>query len=268
MSSLQVENLFGVAGKVVLVTGGTRGIGKMIASGYVRNGAKVYITSRSAKDCDATAKEFNALVPGSCVALAADLQKLEEVQRLAGELSSREKALHVLVNNAGATWAAPVDDHPDDGFTKVVTLNLQRVFTLTQKLLPLLRAAASGVENNVYYDPARIINIGSVEGIGVPDHDTYAYAAAKAGLHHLSRHLGGRLGPEGIVSNTIACVTAQFLQAAGDVVVSKVPLNRFGTPEDVAGTCLFLSSRAGAYVNGATIALDGGFLVSMPLSKL
>ncbi|KAH7928495.1 NAD(P)-binding protein [Leucogyrophana mollusca] len=276
MTSLQIENLFGVAGKVVLVTGGSRGIGKMIASAFVRNGAKVYISARSSKDCDVTAQELCALGPGKCVAIPADMQKMSEVERLVTALSSKEKALHVLVNNAGTVWAESLDDYPDEGFTKVLTLNLQRVFTLTQKLLPLLRAGASqaGQENNVYKDPARIINIGSVEGLGVPDHDTYAYSAAKAGLHHLSRHLGGRLGPEGIVSNTIACgafqskMTAQMLETTGDVIVSQVPTNRLGTPEDVAGAALFLSSRAGAYVNGATIALDGGFLVNMPASKL
>ncbi|KAH7912590.1 hypothetical protein BJ138DRAFT_1004132 [Hygrophoropsis aurantiaca] len=280
MASLQIENLFGVAGKVVLVTGGSRGIGKMIASAFVRNGAKVYISARSAKECDATARELCALGPGSCAAIPADMQKLSEVERLVAALSSKEKTLNVLVNNAGTVWAESLDDYPDDGFTKVLTLNLQRVFTLTQKLLPLLRAGASqgGQDGIVYKDPARIINacarylpiydIGSVEGLGVPDHDTYAYSAAKAGLHHLSRHLGGRLGPEGIVSNTIACVTAQMLETAGDVIVSQVPTNRLGTPEDVAGAALFLSSRAGAYVNGATITLDGGFLVNMPASKL
>ncbi|KIJ68603.1 hypothetical protein HYDPIDRAFT_173282 [Hydnomerulius pinastri MD-312] len=276
MSSLQVESLFGVAGKVVLVTGGSRGIGKMIASAFIRNGAKVYISSRSAKDCDETAEELNAQGPGTCVSIPADMSKFAEVERLVREFSSSEKALNVLVNNAGTTWAEPLDEYPDEGFSKVVTLNLQRVFTLTQKLLPLLRAGAAqgGQTDVVFNDPSRIINIGSVEALGVPDHDTYAYSAAKAGLHHLSRHLAGRLGPEGIVSNTIACgafrskMTAELLDTAGDVIVSQVPTNRLGTPEDVAGTALYLSSRAGAYVNGATIALDGGFLVNMPMSKL
>ncbi|KAG0696025.1 hypothetical protein DFH29DRAFT_984761 [Suillus ampliporus] len=260
MSALQVENLFAVTGKVVLVTGGSRGIGKMIASAFVRNGAKVYISARSAKECQTTAKELGTIGPGSCTAIPADMSKFSEVERFVQELSARETVLNVLVNNAGTTWAETYRRTPsalDEGFSKVLTLNLQRVFTLMQKLLPV-----------VYNDPARIINIGSVEGIGVPDHDTYAYAAAKAGLHHLSRHLAGRLGPEGIVSNTIACVTAQFLETAGNVIINQVPTNRLGTPEDVAGTTLFLASRAGAYVNGATIALDGGFLVNMPMSKL
>ncbi|KIK78989.1 hypothetical protein PAXRUDRAFT_299404 [Paxillus rubicundulus Ve08.2h10] len=276
MNSLHIESLFGVAGKVVLVTGGSRGIGKMIALAFVRNGATVYISSRSTKDCDATAKELGVLGPGTCVSLPADVSKFSEVERLVGELSAREKALNVLVNNAGTVWAEPLDDYPDEGFSKVLMLNLQRVFTLTQKLLPLLRAGAAqgGRTGIAFNDPSRIINIGSVEGLGVPDHDTYAYSAAKAGLHHLSRHLAGRLGPEGIVSNTIACgafrskLTAELLDVAGDVIISQIPSNRLGAPEDVAGTALYLSSRAGAYVNGATIALDGGFLVNMPLNRL
>jgi short-subunit dehydrogenase len=178
MQSFEIPNLFSCAGKVVLVTGGSRGIGKMvrmcissaafdcsctlqIATGFVKNGAKVYITSRSAKDCDATAKELNAAVKGSCIALPADLQKVSEVDRLVKELSSREKHLHVLINNAGATWGAPLDEYPDDAWTKVMTLNVQRVFTLTQKCLPLLRAAAEagGKERGAYKDPSRIINV-------------------------------------------------------------------------------------------------------------
>ncbi|KAI0691149.1 NAD-P-binding protein [Cerioporus squamosus] len=269
MASFQVENLFNVKGKVVLVTGGSRGIGKMIATGFVKNGAKVYISSRSAKDCAATEKELNALGPGKCVALPADMQKLEEVERLVKELCAREKALHVLVNNAGAAWGDTLDEYPDAAWTKLLTLNLQRVFTLTQKSLPLLRAGAEqgGVDNGVYRDPARIINIGSVEGLVVPAHETYAYSASKAGLHHLSRNLAGRLGSEGITSNTLACgpfeskMMAHTLREQGEIIKANIPLGRIGTPEDVAGACIFLSSRAGAYVNGATIQLDGGSVV-------
>ncbi|KII93791.1 hypothetical protein PLICRDRAFT_405288 [Plicaturopsis crispa FD-325 SS-3] len=272
MSSFEVNNLFGVAGKVVLVTGGSRGIGKMISTGFVKNGAKVYISSRSAKDCDVTAKELNALGPGTCIPVPADLQKYEEVERLAKEIASREKVLHVLVNNAGAAWGEKLDDFPDAAWSKVITLNLTRVFTLTQKLLPLLRSAAAsgGKQGPSFKDPGRIINIGSVEGLSVPDHETYAYSASKAGLHHLSRHLGGRLGREGIVSNVIACgpfeskMTAHTLATRADMMVDSNPSSRIGTPEDVAGTALFLASRAGAYVNGATITLDGGHLVAMP----
>jgi len=230
----------------------------------------VYITSRNSKDCETTASELNALGPGSCISIPADLQQVKEVERLVSELASRETALHVLVNNAGTAWAATIDDFPDSGFTKLLTLNVQRVFTLTQKVLPLLRAAAQRS------DPARIINIGSVEGLGVPNHDTYAYSASKAALHHLSRHLAGRLGPEGITSNTIACgpfptkMTAHTLKTEGDSLAARMPLQRLGLPEDVASAAIFLSSAGGAFVTGATITLDGGMLVAMPsiLNKL
>jgi len=276
MSSFDLANLFCVKGKVVLITGGSRGIGKMIATGFVKNGAKVYITSRSTKDCDMTANELTGLGPGTCIPLPANLQSFQEVERLVKELSKREKFLNVLVNNAGASWAETIDDYPDTAFTKVLTLNLQRVFTLTQKALPLLRAAAeAGGKNGIAYkDPARIINIGSVNGLTVPVNETYAYTASKAALHHLSRHLGGRLGGEGILSNTIACgpfqskMMAYTLETAGDHIISGIPAARIGTPEDIAGAALFLASRGGAYVNGATIKLDGGMSVNMSSSKL
>lgn len=277
MSEFDAAKLFGVQGKVALVTGGSRGIGKMIATGFVKNGVKVYISSRSVKDCDGTADELNALGPGQCIPIPADMQKLSEVERLVSEISKREKVLHILVNNAGAVWGAGIDEYPDDSFTKVMTLNLQRVFTLTQKCLPLLRAAAQqgGKVDGSYKDPARIINIGSVEGLGVPNHETYAYSSSKAALHHLSRHFAGRLGVEGITSNTIACgpfetkMMAHTLATLKDIILDSVPLYRIGTPEDIAGTTLFLSSRAGAFVNGATITLDGGSEVKMPsISRL
>ncbi|KAI5898368.1 NAD(P)-binding protein [Schizophyllum commune H4-8] len=284
MSSFELTNLFSVKGKVVLVTGGSRGIGKMIATGFVRNGAKaprlltlcsqVYVSSRSAKDCNKTASELTALGPGTCISLPANLQSVQEIQRLVSELKSREQVLDVLINNAGAAWGESVDTHSDDGFTKVITLNLQRVFTLTQALLPLLRAsAAKSKDGRTHKDPARIINIGSIEGLGVPDHETYAYAAAKAGLHQLSRHLAGRLGREGITSNTIACglfITKSALKIIqnfteeGKGWLDNIPLRRSGTPEDVAGTAIYLASPASAYVNGATLTLDGGNLVNMP----
>ncbi|TFY62631.1 hypothetical protein EVJ58_g3747 [Rhodofomes roseus] len=298
MDSLKSHGLFDVAGKVVLVTGGSRGIGKMIAAGFVANGAKVYISSRSAKDCDATAKELNEAGPGTCIPVPADLQKLEQVDMLVRELSAKEDVLHVLVNNAGATWGEDIDEYPDAAFTKVMTLNTQRVFTLTQKCLPLLRAAAArgGMDGDVYRDPARIINvshslpplddsdpsgmmqIGSVDGLRSPPQETYAYSASKAALHHLSRHLAGRLGFEGITCNTLACgpfeskMMAHTLRTKGDLIKTMNPLQRIGTPEDVTGAAVFLASRAGSYVNGATITVDGGQIVAtrsmIPTAKL
>ncbi|KAL5534370.1 hypothetical protein ACEPAG_832 [Sanghuangporus baumii] len=270
MSSLEITSLFSVKDKVVLVTGGSRGIGKMIATGFVKNGAKVYISSRSAQTCEETAKELTAMGPGQCFSIPADMQKLSDVERLASELSAKESKLHVLINNAGATWAETIEEYPDSAFTKVMTLNLQRVFSLTQKCLPLLRAAAldGGKDGESWKDPARIINIGSIEGVEVPSHETYAYSASKAALHHLSKAFAGRLGYQGITSNTIACGPFQSkmmrvtLETIGAELVKGIPLSRIGSPEDVAGTTLYLASRAGAYVNGATIVLDGGNLVS------
>lgn len=242
----------------------------MIAAGFVSNGAKVYISSRSAKDCEATAQELNATGPGSCVPLPADMSKFSEVERLVKEISAKEKALHVLVNNAGAAWAAGIDEYPDAAFTKLLTLNVQRVFSLTQLCLPLLRNAAEqgGKSDESYLDPARIINIGSVEGISIPAHETYAYSSSKAALHQLSKHLASRLGPEGITSNTIACgpfeskMMASTLESVGDILIAASPSRRIGTPEDIVGTTLYLCGRSGAWVTGTTVTLDGGHLVS------
>lgn len=268
----QWDRLFSVSGKVCLVTGGSRGIGKMIATGFVAHGCKVYITSRDKKACDETAQELNKLGPGSCIAIPADLSKLEECDRLVNELKKQERKLHVLVNNAGATWGAEIAEFPDQAFSKVLLLNLQRVFTLTQKLLPLLEAAAVRTtgSDTAFDDPARVINIGSVDGLKTPAQETYAYSSSKAGLHHMTRHLAGHHGSKGITFNNIAPgpfqskMMKQTLESFGDVIIGRVPLGRIGSPEDAAGTCLFLSSRAGAYVNGATIALDGGSVCSPP----
>ncbi|CAE6414445.1 unnamed protein product [Rhizoctonia solani] len=268
--SFSVENLFNVKGKVALVTGGSQGIGKMIATGLVQNGVKVYISSRKKSECDKTAQELTKIGPGTCISIPADLQDLGAVKRLIEEVSKNEKALHILVNNAGAAWGDGIDSYPDAAFTKLLTLNVQRVFTLTQALLPLLREAAKqgGKEEGGWKDPARIINIGSVEGERVPRGETYAYSASKAAVAHLSRHLAGRLGSDGITSNTLACgpfqskMMAETLRTQGDSILANVPLGRIGSPSDVAGAVLYLSSRAGAYVNGATIAIDGGSLVN------
>ncbi|CAO3655721.1 unnamed protein product [Mucor hiemalis] len=259
---MDYNNLFNVEGKVVLVTGGSRGIGEMIATGFVSAGAKVYISSRTAKDCEKVAEKLNSQGPGKCVSIPANLAKLEEVHRLVSELAKHENHLDVLVNNAGATWGDSFQDFPDDAFDKVLTLNLKRVFSLTQACYELLSAKATK------QSPSTVINIGSVDGLRVPAQETYAYSASKAGLHHLTRHLAGRLGEEGITVNTIAPGPFQSkmmkatLDAFGDIIVSKVPVGRIGSPEDVAGTCIYLSSRAGNYTNGALITVDGGYSVS------
>ncbi|CAD6505312.1 BgTH12-00804 [Blumeria graminis f. sp. triticale] len=258
-------DLFNVKGKVILVTGGAKGIGRMISEGFVCNGAKVYISSRDGKACDQACKELNALGRGSAYSLPADFYKLEECKRMADELQERESALHILVNNAGSNWGAPFNEFPDSAWTRVLTLNLTRVFTITQMLTPLLEAAASPE------DPARIINIGSIDGLRVSPLETFSYSASKAGLHQLSRVLASHLGKRHITSNVLACgpfeskMMAATLKSFGEIIQNGIPLGRIGTPEDVAGACLFLSGRAGAFVNGATIALDGGALVNSRL---
>ncbi|KAF9435134.1 hypothetical protein BGZ76_006842 [Entomortierella beljakovae] len=261
MSSFHNSSLFDVKDKVVLITGGSRGIGLMIAHGFVANGAKVYISSRSAKACEEATAQLNKLGPGTCVSLPADLQSIEEVKRLVAEITKRESKVHVLINNAGATWGAPLESYPEVAFEKVMNLNLKRVFSLTQAMIPLLDAAATEKA------PASIINIGSVDGIHVPSLETYAYSASKAALHQMTRVLAGHLGHRFITCNAIAPgpfeskMMAATLKDFGDMIVSNIPLGRIGQPEDVAATCIYLASRAGAYTTGAIIPVDGGSLV-------
>ncbi|KAI9248016.1 hypothetical protein BDA99DRAFT_525562 [Phascolomyces articulosus] len=263
---MDINALFSIKDKVTLVTGGSRGIGEMIAMGFVQAGAKVYITSRKVKDCEETAAKLNALGPGQAIPLPADLQNLDQVKQLVAELSKRETHLDVLVNNAGATWGAPVDEYPEAAFQKVMNLNVTRIFSLTQALLPLLRAKASS------QSPSRVINIGSIAGEYVPHYEAYAYSASKAAVSHMTRHLSGRLGRDFILCNTIAPgsfpskMMAETLRKNKESYLKKIPLDRTGTPEDIAGTCIYLASRASSYTNGATIIIDGG--ISQSNSRL
>ncbi|KAJ3065050.1 hypothetical protein HK102_008038, partial [Quaeritorhiza haematococci] len=233
--TMNINSLFGVKGKVVLVTGGGRGIGLMIAQGFVENGAKVYISSRSKDVCDKVAEELTKKGPGECISIPADLQSVEDIKKLVAELSKREKALNILVNNAGANWAAPLEQYPDNGFGKVLSLNLHRVFTMTQACMPLLLAAATPE------DPARVINIGSIDGIRPPKFETYAYSASKAGLNHLTKHLAFLHGHRHVTFNTVAPgpfeskMMQATLDAFKDLIVDGVPLGRIGRPEDMAG---------------------------------
>ncbi|OHB35620.1 MAG: 3-oxoacyl-ACP reductase [Phenylobacterium sp. RIFCSPHIGHO2_01_FULL_70_10] len=253
---MALKNLFSVEGKVVLITGGSRGIGEMIARGYVENGAKVYISSRKAEVCDRVAEELSEY--GTCISLPFDLGGMDGIEGLANAVKERESRLDVLVNNAGATWGAPIDEYPEDGWDKTVDLNVKSIFFLTQKLLPLLRAAASADE------PARVINIASVNGIEPPALETYAYSTSKAGCIMLTRHLAKRLAPEHILVNAIAPgpfpskMMAATLAQAGDAIAKNNPRGRIGQPEDIAGVAIFLGSRASAYTTGATIPCDGG----------
>jgi len=256
------NSLFNVKDKVVLVTGGAKGIGRMIAEGFVANGARVYITGRDAKALTQAATDLAPLAATAGttppVALPADLQRLDACEALAARLTELEGKLHILINNAGATWGADIDTYPDAAWSKVLTLNLQRVFTLTQLCLPLLEKAATP------RDPARVVHVGSIDGIRVPSLGSYAYSASKAGLHHLSRHLARDLGPRHITSNVLACgpfetkMMKATLESMGDYIRAENPVGRIGEPADVAGAALFLASKAGAFCNGATIRLDGG----------
>jgi NAD(P)-dependent dehydrogenase (short-subunit alcohol dehydrogenase family) len=254
--TITVSDLFSIEGKTALVTGGSRGIGLMIARGFVEAGARVVISSRKADVCEQVAEELSRI--GECVAMPADLSTEAECRRLADAVSAHFGTLNILVNNAGATWGAPLAEFPDSAWDRVLDLNVKGIFHLTRALVPALAAAASPA------DPARVINIGSIDGIRVPELETYSYSASKAAVHHLTRVLAKRLAREHITVNAIAPgpfeskMMAATLEAFGDLIRAQCPLGRIGEPEDVAGTAIFLSSRAGAYLTGAVIPVDGG----------
>jgi NAD(P)-dependent dehydrogenase (short-subunit alcohol dehydrogenase family) len=251
-------DLFSVTGKVAVVTGGSRGIGAMIASGLVRAGCRVYITARKKDACDAKAAELSAF--GECTSLPLDLSAPGGAVDFIREISEREERLHILVNNAGATWGAPLAEYPLEAFDKLWNINVRALFALTVHSLPLLRAAAAAE------DPARVINIGSIDGLGVPAMETYAYSTTKAGVHMLTRHLASRLAAESITVNAIApgpFDSKMMAFALEDpqtraAIAGNVPLGRIGEPDDMAGTVIFLASRAGRYLTGAVIPVDGG----------
>ena len=250
-----MSDLFSVAGKVALVTGGTSGIGEMIARGLVEHGARTYIVGRNAANCAVVAKTLSAY--GDCRPLAGDLATLAGVQAVAEALAARESSLDILVNNAGAMYDAPLDSFSEEGWDSIADLNLKSVFFLTQKLLPQLRAAASAKGQ------ASVINIGSVGGLRVGPKENYSYQAAKAGLHHLSGSLGKRLGPENITVNAIApgFFTSRLTQIPPEQlasVLTAVPRRRMGQPDDVVGAVIYLASRAGSFVTGAVLPVSGG----------
>jgi NAD(P)-dependent dehydrogenase (short-subunit alcohol dehydrogenase family) len=248
------DDLFSLQGRIALITGGSRGIGRMIAAGFLRQGATVYLSSRKAADCEQTAHDLSAL--GPCHALPADVSTADGIAALVAAFAGREERLDILVNNAGAAWGEPFDSFPEKGWDKVVDLNLKSPFFLTQALVGPLRTAAQR-------RPAKVINIASIDGISVNPLETYSYAASKAGLIHLTRRMALRLAPDGIVVSAIApgAFASDMNRAARDhaeETARRIPAGRIGCDDDMAGAAIYLASRAGDYVVGATLVVDGG----------
>ncbi|HEY4947692.1 MAG TPA: SDR family oxidoreductase [Acidimicrobiales bacterium] len=248
-------DLFSVAGKTVVVTGGTRGIGQMIAAGFVAAGATVIVASRKAEAVEATVAELSD--HGTCSGFAADLSSEEGARDLADAVAANHGRVDVLVNNAGATWGAPLVEHDRASWDRVLNLNVQGVFHTTKFFLPLLEAGATADR------PSRVINIGSIDGIHVPVLESYSYSASKAAVHQLTRHLAKRLAPT-VTVNAVAPgpfeskMMAATLEAFGEQIAAAAPLQRIGRPDDMAGVAIFLASRAGSYLTGAVIPVDGG----------
>ena len=265
---MDFSDLFSVKGKTVVVSGGSRGIGEMIAACFLQNGAKVFISSRKADACAEAVERLKAY--GQDVeAIPADLSGLAGVEHLVAELSKRTDKVDVLVNNAGAAWGAPIDEFPEIGWDKVMDINVKGVFFLTQKMLPMLRKAASAAE------PARVINIGSIDGIRTPAMLTPSYSASKAAVHHMTRVLSANLVTEHIIVNAIApgpYPTYMLSTGVGfggktddvdwDSIGGRNPSGRVGQPSDIGGLAVFLSSKAGSYIVGQTIVSDGGIVAT------
>ena len=253
-----LQDLFSLKGRIALVTGGSRGIGKMIATGFLSQGAaRVYITARKAGPCEATAKELSAQHDGECIALPIDMSTVEGCDTLAAEIIKREPKLDILVNNAGAAWGATFDEFPESGWDKVMNLNVKSMFFLTKALAEPLRAAASQAR------PAKIINIASIDGIFVNPMETYSYAASKAAVIHMTRRIATRLIKDHIVVTAICpgAFASDMNKAArdhADELARRIPAGRIGDETDIAGLAIFLASRAGDYVVGNAIAIDGG----------
>ncbi|MEH2511126.1 NAD(P)-dependent dehydrogenase (short-subunit alcohol dehydrogenase family) [Nitrobacteraceae bacterium AZCC 1564] len=258
------ENLFSLKGRVAVVTGGSRGIGKMIASGFLAYGvSRVYITARKAGPCEATAKELTEKYDGECIALPIDISTVAGCQMLADEIIKREPKLDILVNNAGAAWGAAFDEFPENGWDKVMNLNVKSLFFLTKALAKPLRAAGS------HERPAKVINIASIDGIFVNPLETYSYQASKAAVIHLTRRMAAKLIKDNVVVTAIApgAFQSDMNTAArdhADILAKRIPAQRIGSDEDMAGVSIYLASRAGDYVVGNTIAVDGGVVYANP----
>lgn len=254
-----MKDLFSLEGRVAVVTGGSRGIGKMIAQGFVEQGAKVYITARKAEACDATAAELSKL--GTCISMPSDLSTVDGCREYAEAVKAKEPAVDILVNNAGAAWGAPFEEYPETGWDKTMDLNVKSLFYLTQAMHKPLKAAASAEK------PGKVINIASIDGIKINPWETYAYQASKAAVIHLTRRLAARLIEDNICVSGIApgAFASDMNRASRDMpdqVAKMIPAKRNGRAEDMAGAAVFLASRAGDYVVGDTLAVDGGVAYS------
>jgi NAD(P)-dependent dehydrogenase (short-subunit alcohol dehydrogenase family) len=253
---MDISSLFSLEGRIALITGGSRGLGRMVAEGYLAAGcARVYITARKADVVQATAAELGA----RCIALPGDISRMEDIQSLADTIAEREGKLDILVNNAGIAWGAEFDSFPEAGWDKVMALNVKTPFFLTQKLHGLLKAAASKQR------PAKVINVSSIDGLRPNPWDTYSYQASKAALVHLTRRMAARLAPDNIIVSSIApgAFGSEMNRAAAhaaDRMAKEIPSGRVGEAEDMAGAAIFLASRAGDYVVGSTLPVDGGIV--------
>lgn len=255
-----MSTLFDLKGRSALITGGSRGIGRMIAEGFVQLGVRVYITARKAEECDAAAAEVSE--QGTCVSLPGDISTEEGRESVISRLHEFEEGLDILVNNAGTAWGAPFDEFPESGWDKVMDVNLKALFFLTQRLMPDLRAAAAKGEHL-----AKVINIASIDGIRTAPQETFSYHASKAGVIHLTKRLGAEFASEGVIVSGIApgAFASRLNKDArdhGDELEKMIPAGRIGTAEDMAGTAAYLASRAGDYVVGETIVVDGGVVVA------
>ena len=252
----RMKDIFSLNGKVALVTGGSRGIGAMIVQGFLEHGcSRVYITARKAAQCDAAAKELSMY--GECISIPGDVSTQEGIAALVAEITKRESKLDILVNNAGAAWGAEFDEFPESGWDKTVDLNMKTPFFLTQALAPLLRSAAS--KDRL----AKVINIASIDGVSINPMETYPYAASKAGLIHMTKRMALRLikdniGVTAIAPGAFASEMNKVARDHGDAISAAIPAGRIGTPEDMAGAAIYLASRAGDYVVGSTVIVDGG----------
>ena len=259
---MTMQSLFDVSGKVAVVSGGSSGIGAMMARGLLENGAKVYITARKAERLEAKAKELSEL--GECIAIQGDMSRVEGIEAFVEEISKHEDKIDILINNAGANWSAPLESFPEKGWDKVMDINIKSIFFATQKFLPLLKAAGSAD------DPARVINIASINGIRNSGMPTYAYSASKSGVIHLTEHLATDLASSGINVNAIAPgffpsdMTKQIVEndEMTQFALSQIPRGRMGKPEDIAGTAIYLCSEASSWMTGQTMVLDGGMIAT------